>query len=81
MSVAVWPSLRVAVTVQRASSLDHEACVTLCPKRMWSVMPFSRAVSSMYSRMSVPSAMVCVFFQGLNLYPSVYMSVSERTPG
>ena len=54
--MAVWPSLRVAVTVQRASSLDHEACVTLCPKRMWSVMPFSRAVSSMYSRMSVPSA-------------------------
>jgi hypothetical protein len=38
-------SVRRAVTVQRASSLDHSARSTWWPKRMLRSMPFSRAVS------------------------------------
>ena len=44
-------------------------------------MPFSAAVSRMYSRIDGPSAMALAFVHGLNEYPRVYMSESERMPG
>jgi hypothetical protein len=40
-------SVRRAVTVQRASSLDHSAATTRWPKRMWRSTSYSRAVSLM----------------------------------
>ena len=53
----VYPvSVRSACTVQRESSLDHSARTTLCPYRIFSSTPYSRAVSLMYLRIAAPSA-------------------------
>ena len=66
---------------QRALSLDQAARFTQCPKRMWRSMPCSRVVSFTYARIEGPSAIAFGFVHGLNLYPSVCMSESERMPG
>jgi hypothetical protein len=65
VSVTVsFVSVRSAVTVQRASSLDHSARTTRWWKRMCRSMPRSRAVSRTYSRIAGPSAIALAAFQG-----------------
>ena len=58
MTVTVSPvSVRSAVTVQWASSVDQSAATMRWRNRMWSPTPVSLAVSRMYSRIEAPSAM------------------------
>jgi hypothetical protein len=80
--VTVSPvSVLSAVTVHRASSEDQSARMTLWLKRMCRSTACSAAVSLTYERIVEPSAIDFDARQGLNEYPSVYMSESERIPG